>query len=402
MLESTAWPSSSDSLQRGHRGLIGPFFSEAESRSVFSKHKTIRIRIDCSPPSSFPDALLTIQVLKGIPENEFMETMGFFSASLGVNCDYCHNLENDNSWDAYAKDNAHKQTARRMILMMTAINKANFGGQHVVTCYSCHRGGETPMGTPSIAQLYGAPPPDDPDEMPLGRARGTVSADQVLDKYIQALGGAQRLASLTSFVAKGTYEGYSASEKGSVEVFAKAPDERTTIIHTLSGDTTTTYDGRAGWIAAPETLAPVTVLALTGGDLEAAKVDADLSFPARIKQALVGWRIGSPATINDREVQVVQGTTSGQSPVRLYFDGESGLLVRLVRYTDSPVGLNPTEIDYSDYREVSGIKIPFHWTVSWLDGRSTFELSDVQLNASIDAARFARPAPPAPPKTTTP
>ena len=139
------------------------------------------------------------------------------------------------------------------------------------------------------------------------------------------------------------------------------------------------------------------VLALTGTDLDAAKVDADLSFPLRLKQALTGWRVGSPATIDDRLVQVVQGTTAGGRPVRLFFDKESGLLVRQVRYTDSPVGLNPTQIDYADYREVSGVKMPFRWVVTWLDGMATFMLSDVQANAPIDAKRFARPAPPTPP-----
>jgi photosynthetic reaction center cytochrome c subunit len=139
------------------------------------------------------------------------------------------------------------------------------------------------------------------------------------------------------------------------------------------------------------------VLELTGGDLDAALVDAELSFPARLKQAFSEWRSGFPATIDDREVQVIQGKSAGRLPVRLYFDKQSGLLVRQVRYTDSPVGLNPTQVDYADYREVSGVKMPFRWTVTWLDGRSTFELSDVQPNVPIDAAKFAKPAPPAVP-----
>ena len=87
--------------------------------------------------------------------------------------------------------------------------------------------------------------------------------------------------------------------------------------------------------------------------------------------------------------------SAAHTPVRLFFDKESGLLVRLVRYTDSPVGLSPTQIDYADYRDVAGVKIPFRWTVTWLDGRATVELTDVQPNAAIDAAKFARPAVPA-------
>jgi len=144
------------------------------------------------------------------------------------------------------------------------------------------------------------------------------------------------------------------------------------------------------------------VMPLTGGDLEGAKVDATLSFPAGIKQAFSQWRVGFSTTISDRDVQVVQGSNPGESPVKFYFDQQSGLLVRVVRYANLPVGLNPTQIDFADYREVSGVKLPFRWTVTWTDGRSITELSQVQPNAAIPAARFAKPAAPAPAKSPKP
>jgi hypothetical protein len=139
------------------------------------------------------------------------------------------------------------------------------------------------------------------------------------------------------------------------------------------------------------------VLALTGQELDGARLDGELCFPARIKQALGRWRVGFPATIDDREVDVVQGTTAAGVIATLYFDKETGLLVRMVRYTDSPVGRIPTETDYADYREVSGVKMAYKWTTIWLDGREAVELSEVRPNVPIDAAKFARPAPPAPP-----
>jgi hypothetical protein len=137
----------------------------------------------------------------------------------------------------------------------------------------------------------------------------------------------------------------------------------------------------------------VPVLALTGGDLDGVKLEAEVFFPARIKQALVKWRVGFPAEIDDRPVQVVQGTTAGGSLATLYFDRESGLLVRLLHYAESPVGRMPTQIDYADYRDVSGVKMPFRWKVSWLDGVESVELTEVQPGVPIDAAKFARPAP---------
>ena len=330
-----------------------------------------------------------VQALKGIPANEFMATMGFFSASLGENCTFCHVQESGGDWARYAYDIAPKRTARAMIAMVAGINKTYFGGRRMLTCYSCHRGGDRPRVTPNLAELYGPPSTEEPDTLQPSSAK--VSSDQIFDKYLDALGGAQRLAGVSSFIAKGTYQGFG-DEKHPVEVFAKAPNQRSVVVHTGPADSTTTYDGRAGWIAAPTTERPLPLIELTGGDLEGARLDAALAFPARIKQALNQWRAGFPGVIEDRDVQIVQGTGDGRYPVNLYFDSQSGLLVRTVRYTDSPVGLSPTQVDYSDYRDVAGVKMPFKWTISWLDGRSNVELTEVQINATIDAAKFARPA----------
>lgn len=341
-----------------------------------------------------------VQVLKGIPVDQFMGTMGFFAASLGLNCTDCHAAESAGNWQRFADDTPLKQTARKMVLMTNAINKANFAGMRMVTCYSCHRGNKRPEITPSLAQQYGTPPPDDPDKVEiLPQAIAGPSADQILDKYIQAIGGAQQLTNLTSFAAKGTYIGYDTDEqKVPLELYAQAPNQRTTIVHTLIGDSTTTYDGRAGWIAATDK--PMPLLELTGGDLDAVQVDANLSFPVRIKQDFIKWRAGFPATtIDDREVQIVEADTAGGSRVKLYFDKQSGLLVRQVRYNQTLVGINPSHIEYSDYRPVAGVNIPFHWVVTWTDGQATIQLTEVQPNAVIDRAKFAKPSPALPPKS---
>lgn len=351
-------------------------------------------RVTQAPPAKkelmAEDVYKNIQVLKGVPENQFLATMGFFSASIGESCEFCH--DDESSWAGYAKDNEHKQTARKMILMMNAINKSYFGGARKLTCYSCHRGTDFPKVTPNLAEQYSAPVVEQPDVI-TEPADGEPSADQLLDKYIQALGGAQRLAAINSFVAKGTYQGYAEVDKSAIDIAAKAPGQRVTVIHTSNGDWTTTYDGRSGWVAEPGR--PVPLLELTGQFLEAVKVDADLAFPGRIKQNFSQWRVGYPTTIDDREVEVVQGMSNGDFPVKLYFDKETGLLVRQVRYTNSPVGLNPTQIDYADYRDVSGVKMPFRWMTTWTDGKAVTELSQIQANAPVDAAKFGKPAEPA-------
>lgn len=341
-------------------------------------------------PPMAEEVFKNVQILKGIPVDEFMGTMGFFSASLGLNCTDCHVDESGGNWARYADDNPKKRTARRMMQMVTALNRTNFGGRQVVTCNTCHRGNRRPNVQPSLALLYGTPPPDEPGE-PIAQAPGQPTADRVLDKYIQAVGGAQKLGAVSTLVARGSYRGFDDQDKSAVEIYAKAPGQRTTVIHTLSGDSTTTFDGSDGWIAAPETEKPVPLLALTGQELDGVKLEVDLWFPSRIKQSLTKWRVGAPAVIDDREVLVVQGNTSNGATATLCFDAETGLLARLVRFSESPVGRIVTQLDYADYREVSGVKVPFRWTVSWLDGRSTFELSEVRANVPVDAAKFTKP-----------
>ena len=335
-----------------------------------------------------------VTVLRGISVDEFMGTMGVFSAALGLSCENCHTASSDD-WALYANETPFKETARRMVRMMADINERNFGGRQVVTCFTCHRGSiGKPLVTSSLNLLYGAPPPDELDVLVPPAEPGGPTAEQILDKYLEAVGGAQAAAALTSYVAKGTYSGY--GPEGTprpVEIYARAPNQKTTVVRdSISGDNTMTFSGTAGWHSAP--FRPVDVLEFHGAELESARADAELVFPANVKQVLTGMRTSNDF-INDRTVLVVQGFKGG-AIVTMYFDEETGLLSRLVRSTPSPVGRLPVRIDYSDYRDVAGLMMPFKWTMTWLDGRSNYELSEVQPNVAVDAARFARPAPPKP------
>jgi hypothetical protein len=77
--------------------------------------------------------------------------------------------------------------------------------------------------------------------------------------------------------------------------------------------------------------------------------------------------------------------------VKLFFEKQSGLLVRQTRFINTAVGLIPLDVDYSDYRPVAGVKMPYKWTMTWVDGKSTTELTEVQPNATVAAARFTKP-----------
>jgi photosynthetic reaction center cytochrome c subunit len=338
------------------------------------------------------DVFKNIQVLKGIPVNQFMETMGFFSAALGYNCTNCHGNEVLGNWDRYADDIPVKQTARRMVQVVNTINKNLFQGREAVTCYTCHRGSPTPKVVPSLMEQYSEPPPDDPNEVEIsGRAFKGPTVDEILDRYIQALGGTERLAALSSYSGSGRYEGFdSYHTKVTVDLYAKATGEHTVIAHTQNGDSVTAYDGRNAWVMGPDK--PVSVLQLVpGGDFDGVRLESILAFPGGLKQALTAWRTGFPTTsIDDRPVQVVQAMLSG-TRVKLFFDKETGLLTRAVRYSKTIVGPVPVEIDFSDYRAVAGVKLPFQWKLTWTGGQSTYILDDVKPNVAIDPAKFGRP-----------
>lgn len=340
-------------------------------------------------PQMAEDVLRNVQVLRGIPVDEFMDTMGMFAAALSYNCTTCHVREIGSSFEAFGEPTPMIQMARRMIVMMNGINESYFGGAKRVTCFTCHNGDYDPKDVPILSIQYGVPP-EYPNAMEIIPAPG-ASVDQIFDDYIQALGGQEQVAGLTSFVATGSYSGFDTSfAELPVEIYAAAPDRRTTIIREmLGGDSTRTYDGRNGWKAGLEAAAPFMIL--TGGNLAGARIEAITSFPAGIREAFSQWEVGT-AAIDDRVVQVVQGRNVGQSPVNFYFD-ESGLLVRLVHWNETAVGTVPTQIDYADYREVSGIQVPFRWIVTYTRGQSTIELNDVRLNVPIDESRFARPTP---------
>ena len=337
---------------------------------------------------------VTTSTLKELSVDDFLSSMGVISAALGFDCADCHPKAGTDQADFAIDTTPEKRTARRMIEMVANINRTNFAGVQRVTCWTCHHGREIPTTTIALDNLYASPPREDDDIVPPATGPGQLTADQILDKYIQALGGAQRLAAITSFVAAGNSIGYGEfGGEAEFTIFAKAPNQRTTRItfkeHPDRGDSVWAFDGRTGWIKTPRRL--LGEYELIGEELDGARLEAQMSFPGQIKQALTNWRVGQRRTIGNRDYNVVQGTGPRGLLATLYFDPQSGLLTRMVRYGPSPVGRVPTQIDYSDYRDVGGVRFPFEYRFSWLDGRYTAKLTDIETNVAIDAARFGRP-----------
>jgi photosynthetic reaction center cytochrome c subunit len=334
---------------------------------------------------------VTTAGLKDLTVDDFVASMGVISADLGLDCADCHPNAGTDKAD-FVVDTPRKNTARRMVDMVVAINRTNFNGQQRVTCWTCHHGRITPATTVGLDSWYDVPNMENDDTVRQGS--GLPSADQILDKYIEALGGAQKLAGITSFIATGTAVGYGElGGNAEFSAFAKAPNQRTILItykdHPERPSSTWVFDGRTGWISTPRGL--LGEYELRGGELDGARLEAQVSFPGQIKQALTGWRGAARQSVGDHDFLVVQGSGPRGFLATLYFDPRSGLLSRLVRYTPSAIGRIPTQIDYSDYRDVGGVKFPFEYKFTWLDGRYTAKLNDVKTNVTVDPAKFGKP-----------
>ncbi len=334
---------------------------------------------------------VTTSTLKELKVADFLGAMGVMTDALGYCCADCHPSVGTDKAD-WVTDTPRKVMARKMTEMVAAINKANFGGSATVTCFTCHRGKDQPAQTITFDQLYGPPTNDKPDILTTGQ--GVPTADQIFDKYIAALGGAQKLAGLKSYIATGVSEGYAGvGGEGAFQIIAKAPDARLQKIvfkdYQARGENTRGYDGKVGWVISPRGL--LTNWEQTDSELDGSRFDALLSFPGQIKTILKSWKVSAPDTIGDKDVWVVQGRGEHGFLANLYFDQKSGLLLRVTRLGTSPIGRIPVQMDYGDYREVDGIKFPFAYTFSWLDGRDSFTLRDVKVNAPVDSKVFAKP-----------
>ena len=333
-----------------------------------------------------------IRVLKGIPVDEFIDTMGMFAAATAKDCTGCHSPQIlDGKLEAFAIETPMIQKARFMVGMVNAINRNYFGNQKRVSCATCHTNTSVPQNVPNMAIQYGDPV-DNPDSTEFIVAKGSTpnQIDDVFAKYLTALGGAQRLGAVTSYTATGTYAGWDTGlSEVPVEIFAKAPDQYATIAHRTEGNSVWTFDGRSAWEISINAALPAAI-PLTKGNLEGARLDAIVALsPSRLRQSFATWEI-TKGLIDDKPVQILRGSNPGQQPVNFYFDN-SGLLVRLLRWNETLVGPVATQYDFSDYRDVAGVKRPFKWVKTSTRNQVTMVIKEMRPNAPIDAARFAKP-----------
>ena len=339
---------------------------------------SVRAASEAPVPKKAEEQFKNIQVLKGIPADDVFPTMQFISASLNVECDFCH-VDHQNEKD----DKKEEQIARKMIAMTLAIDREHFEGKHEVTCFSCHRGAEHPLATPLVASTD---LPPEPEKTP---AAEPPAADAVLAKYLAASGGPEALSKVSSRVMKGKLTGFGDAPVP-VEVYAKAPGQRISIVKRERGESKTAFDGEHGWLGSTGRPARDMV----GAENDAARIDARFALASDLKTLFGQLRTRPGEPIDGHPTVRVVARNEGAPPFEFWFDTETGLLVRQRRYVETALGRNPTEVTYADYRDVDGIKVPFRWTVARPSGRFTIQVDEMKQNVPVDDALFQKPAPP--------
>ena len=313
-----------------------------------------------------------IQVFKGIPATQLDPTMAFISGSLGVKCNYCHVV------GSFEKDEkATKVAARRMIQMVRDINKGSFNGQGAVSCFTCHRGKPAPVSVPDVGQNLWAPASPAPKPEPL------PSVKQILDRYVQAMGGAAALEKIKTRTAKGSRigaDGVLVPE----EVYQKAPDKLLTVtsypnVVFSNGVNSTSVWGHSSLEGA---------MPLPGQLMVQLKREAVFYKELKTEQLYSNLSVLGKVPVGDSEAYVVQATPVAGPVEKLFFDVKSGLLVRRYSESDTALGKFPLQTDYEDYRPVDGVKQPF--LIRWsMPGRTWGrKIDEIKQNIELDDAKF--------------
>lgn len=356
-----------------------------------------------------------IQILKDIPADQWLLTMQYVASSLGVQCNFCH-VQGANERD----DKETKKTARQMMKMVNTINETQFEGRSVLSCASCHNGRSKPLRTPPLASEM---TPDEAARARAGRGRGfgpgrgegapaagaqgpegrggrggsvepavpqkpVETVEEVVGKYVEALGGRQAIESAKTRVMAGTVT-MRDLQSFPVTVQEKSTGEYRIEIASQPSPTIRAFDGRTGWSVGGFNN---QVRDMEGFQLQQALRLADLALPVRLGERYNDLAVVRYAEVDGKRAIVLSGRPYPDTTEQLFFDRDSGLLLRRTVATRTGLGELPEQIDYSDYREVNGVKMPFTVRHTTWNAVTTEKFVDVKVNASIADDRFAKPA----------
>jgi len=324
-----------------------------------------------------------IKVLQGIPSSQKGPIMHVMRAALGVRCDYCHVIEGDR-YDLDTKP--QKDASRQMIRMVLEINKTHFAGTDAVTCQTCHHGQPHPSRVAAIELgLITIKPPPPEIKLP--------TATQVLDRYIEALGGRAALEAVRSRVSRGTLAhlqilnpgtdhviGVNRGQNDPLEIVQRVPDDNVVTFGPPDGKTVQLFHGDSVTIRTPQ-----GEHVMTRQEVRRLIGRYDLRRDLELRDKAAASQVVGKDRIDGREVYLLSTTAPDGSPAILSFDVETGLLRRQAVHRATLVGPDPEQIDFEDYRDAGGVKVPFLIKTSVLDDihfGTTRKLAEVRNNAA--------------------
>lgn len=368
-----------------------------------------------------------IKVLKDIPATDLPPTMQFIAASLGVQCSFCHVTGPQGGFDKDEKK--PKETARTMMQMVMDINTRQFEGRQRVGCATCHHGHNRPERTPPLAVEMtpaeaaraaemraaraggpggpaGATGRGDASQRMSARGRGTAQGrgeaqpaeppkpsetiDQVIDKYVQALGGRAALEAAKTRVMVGTATTRD-RQTAPLKVQETSTGEFRMDLESRPAPIVRATDGKTIWVQMGQNVRDVE-----GLQAQQATRLADFTVPLNMKKHYENLTPSRYDNVDETETILVTGRVSPDVNEQLQFDRQSGLLLRRTILTRTAFGNLLEQVDYSDYRDAGGVKVPFQVRYTTWNEVLTEKFDDVKLNAPVDDAQFARPARPAP------
>ena len=338
-----------------------------------------------TPEKTAAQAFKNIQVLKDLPASQLFPIMHLFNASLGVRCDHCHVKDEKNEFVWDRDDKQDKKVARKMIEMTLELNKTSFNNRLEVSCYTCHQGHAHPINTPTLPAAVVSVAPAAATQQP---AAQLPQPDQILARYVEAIGGKEAIAKIKSRSMKGLYlRQQGGGPQVPLEILQKG-DKLLISATTPQGVNSRGYNGAIGWTKNPQ-----EARELDAADTLTVKDLVEAFDTLKLKEPFPRMRMGGKDKIGDREVYVLRGALPDRRRLTLYFDVQTGLLVRKEILAATPVGYDPTQIDFEDYKEVDGVKIPFTIRTSYAEFAfsGTRKFTEIKHNVALDDATFELP-----------
>jgi hypothetical protein len=394
-----------------HRSPV-PVHIAAVVLGVLAARGTTSAQQPAQAPGGATTPARTIQVLTDVPTAQMIPTMRVIAASLGVECEFCH--ETNRTLNTEKKD-----VARRMIAMTLALNKASFGAQLRVTCYTCHRGSNSPLAAPIPTGQYtaagvgvlfkgnGSPVPGGQDAVLSERFREYVvkersslpPPEQIIATYVAALGGEPALRRISSRRITATTEaaadvrGVGPAVHALTQQNFKAPNQWVIRSQAANGTTAAGFDGEVAWRQDARGVVTETTGAVPAPPLLRVKRTSDFYEPLNLRQGYARMMTSGIAKVRDRDAYLVVGFPDGDLPEQLFFDKESGLLVRKGTATATALGDYAVQTDYDDYRDVGGVRIPYLVRTIGISpaDASTTHIEKVEINPPLDAGMFVKP-----------